>query len=352
MSSESKSIKNEDNLKNNSNEKEEKQQEKKVKKNLMYVDGFSAFFLLILIILVNIGAIVTLIIYLNFLIDSKKYNFDKIGLTRLGKNKHFSLCSLYSCVDSWVSSFIFNCVLCFIMLFQEVVISSKWMRVTFIKRALGDLQLFPKYCIRFMGLFNFSMLNMLYQPMNFDDVDVYPKLYLTDYFHPAFLLIPLAAGLYLIFSSLYFNLYLNDELGIFLFLKIIKGEPIEKLGDYLYGYNIYGRIRSPFRAGVMLILLGFSPKWDLGRALYTTLFWFALYVEGVNDDRFYFEKYDAYKEYMRQVPCRFFDLSFITGQRRRRVEIYDKEKEKKENEKKEEKQEEHTRRRKIKKKQE
>ena len=348
MSSESGTLKNEENIKNNSNEQNKKAQEKKEKKYFFYITGFTAFFLIILIILINLGAIVTIIIYLNFLIDSKKYNFDIIGLTRLGKNTHFSLCSLYSCVDSWVSSFVFNFVICFIMLAQEVVISSKWMRFTFVKRAIGDLQVFPKYCIRFMTLFNFCMLNMLYQPMNFDDIDVYPKLYLTDYFHPIFLLIPLGAGLYLIISSLYFNLYLNDELGIFLFRKIIKGEPIERLGDYLYGYNIYGRIRSPFRAGFMLILLSFSPKWDLGRGLYTAFFWFALYIEGVNDDRFYFEKYDAYKEYIKQVPCRFFDLSFITGKRRRNVEIYDNQKEKKETEK----QEEYPKRRRNKKKQE
>ena len=347
MSSESNTINKEENINNKSDQNNKNQQEKKNK--LIYLDGLGGFFLLIVIILVNIAAIITLIIFLNFLIDSKKYNFDFIGLTRLGKNTHFSLCSIFSCIDSWYSSFIFNLIIFFILLFQEVVMSSKWVRLTFIKRAMGDMLFYPKYVIRFMTFFNFCMLHMLYQPMNFDDIEVYPKLYLTDYFHPIFLLIPLISGLYLIFSSLYFNLYLNDELGIFLFIKIIKGHPIDRLGDFLYGYNIYGRIRSPFRGGMMLILLGFSPKWDLGRALYTTLFWFALYIEGINDDRYYFEKYDAYKEYLRQVPCRFFDLSFITGKRKKKVEIHDEEKEKKE---KEEKKEEPSRRRRNKKKQE
>ena len=347
MSSESNTINKEENLNNKSAQNNNNQKEKKNK--LIYLDGLGGFFLLIVIILVNIAAIITLIIFLNFLIDSKKYNFDFIGLTRLGKNTHFSLCSIFSCIDSWYSSFIFNLIIFFILLFQEVVMSSKWVRLTFIKRAIGDMLFYPKYVIRFMTFFNFCMLHMLYQPMNFDDIEVYPKLYLTDYFHPIFLLIPLIAGLYLIFSSLYFNLYLNDELGIFLFIKIIKGHPIDRLGDFLYGYNIYGRIRSPFRGGMMLILLGFSPKWDLGRALYTILFWFALYIEGINDDRYYFEKYDAYKEYLRQVPCRFFDLSFITGKRKKKVEIHDEEKEKKE---KEEKKEEPSRRRRNKKKQE
>jgi len=130
----------------------EQNKQSKEKEELIYISGFSAFFLVILIILVNIDTLVTLIIYLNFLIDSKKYNFDKIGFTRLGKNKHFSLCGSFSCVDSWYP-FFFNLIIFFILFFQEVVISSKWMRHTFIKRAIGDLMFFPKYVIRFITLF-------------------------------------------------------------------------------------------------------------------------------------------------------------------------------------------------------
>jgi aspartyl-tRNA synthetase len=216
------------------------------------------------------------------------------------------------------------------------------MRLTFAKRAIGDLLFFPKYVIRLMTLFNFCMINMLYQPMNFESLEIYPKLNLTEYFHPLFLFVPLLLGLYLIFSSLHFNLVLNDELGIFLAYKIITGQPIPKLGNYLYGYNIYQKIRSPFRAGIMLVLLSFSPVWDFGRCLYTCLFWFALYVEAVNDDRFYFERYDAYKEYLRLVPDRFFNLDFLFGNKKRKIEndnSKEKEKEKEETEKKEDKNE-------------
>ena len=286
-----------------------------------YIGGISGFILVLLIFLMDIGFIVTIIIYLNFLIDSKTINLDKIGFTRLGKNTHFSLCSIHSCVDGWQSSFIFNSIICFVLLFQEVVVSSKWMRQTFLKRAIGDFLFYPKYVIRFITLFNFSMLHMLYQPMNFEYLEIYPKLYLEEYFHPAFLFIPLLIGLYLIFSSLYFHIVLNDELGIFLMKKIFKGEPIHRLGDYLYGYNIYFKIRSPFRAGLMLLSISINPVWDLGRLIYTLLFWFAMYVEGINDDRFYFDQYDEYKEYIKKVPCRFFDLSYLTGVNKKKNDI-------------------------------
>ena len=150
------------------NPKEENENNKKEET----LTGFTAFFLAILILLIIIGSIITVIIYLNFLLNSKEYNFDKIGFTRLGKNKHFSLCGLYSCVDSWYSSFTFNSMIMLILFFQEVVMSSKWVRYTFIKRAMGDLLFYPKYIIRFLSLFNFCMINMLYQPMNFEDLDV------------------------------------------------------------------------------------------------------------------------------------------------------------------------------------
>ena len=277
------------------------------------------FFLGIIIILIHIGTIATIIIYLNFLIDSKNYNLDKIGFTRLSKNKNFSLCNVFSCVDNWYSSFFANFAIFLVLFFQSIVMSSKLIRQTFVKRALGDLVFYPKYLIRLAGLFNYCMINMLYQPMNFEDLDIYPKINLKDYFHPIFLLIIMLIGFYLICSSLYFNLILNDELGTKLLFKIIKGEKVELVGDYLYGYDIYTSVRDPFRAGIMLLLLGFSPKWDLGRGLYTLFFWFAFYVDGVNDDRFYFEKYDSYKEYIKSVPCRFFNLSFITGKRNRKA---------------------------------
>ena len=312
----------------------DKEKEKEKEKRQMYINGFSGFCLSVLIILVNIGALITLIIHLNFLIDSNKYNFDKIGFTRLGKNKHFSLCALFSCVDSWYSSFLFNLAILFVLFFQEVIISSKWIRNTFVKRAVGDLIFFPKYAIRFMTLFNFCMIIMLYQPMNFN-LEVYPKLNLTEYFHPIFLLIPLILGLYLIFSSLYFNLILNDELGLCLLYKIIKDIPITRFGDYLYGYNIYHKVRSPFRAGIMIILLSFSPVWDLGRCLYTAFFWFALYIEGVNDDRYFFHKYDAYKEYIKNVPDRFFNFDFLFGKKKKNIEEINED-DKKEEEKKNE----------------
>ena len=86
----------------------------------------------------------------------------------------------------------------------------------------------------------------------------------------------------------------------------------------------------------MIILLSFSPVWDYGRCLYTILFWFAMYVEAVNDDRFYFERYDSYKEYLRLVPDRFFNLDFLFGTKKRKVENDNiKEKEEKEEEKNE-----------------
>ncbi len=91
----------------------------------------------------------------------------------------------------------------------------------------------------------------------------------------------------------------------------------------------------------MLVLLSFSPVWDFGRCLYTCLFWFALYVEAVNDDRFYFERYDAYKEYLRLVPDRFFNLDFLFGTKKRKVENDNS----KEKEKEEEKNESENRRR-------
>jgi len=85
----------------------------------------------------------------------------------------------------------------------------------------------------------------------------------------------------------------------------------------------------------MLVLLSFSPILELGRCLYTLFFWLALYVEAVNDDRYYFEKYDSYKEYLKLVPDIFFNFDFLFGSKKRKIEeikTKEKEEDKKENE--------------------
>ncbi len=138
--------------------------------------------------------------------------------------------------------------------------------------------------------------------MNFEDFEIYPKLNLSDYFHPAFLLFPLLGGLYLIISSLHYNLILNDELGFIKLFLILKGKPVEKSGDYLYGYNIYNKVRSPFRAGLMLLFFSFSSKWDLGRCLFTSFFCLAMYIEG--DQKVIFEPSEAFVKAIATVAPR------------------------------------------------
>ena len=101
----------------------------------------------------------------------------------------------------------------------------------------------------------------------------------------------------------------------------------------------------------MLILLSFSPVWDYGRCLYTFFFWFALYVEGVNDDRYFFEKYEAYREYIRRVRTRFFYLDFLFGNKKKNI-LEENKKEEEENKSNENDKEYRRRRKNNKKKQE
>lgn len=288
------------------------------------------FFLCFFILATLCAFIFQTLIFLNFNIDNSKYNIDKIGLTRLSKNVHFSLCTVYDCNETYIYSLIMNIIILSIMFFQEALISNKDMVKIFIKRANGDLIYYPKIFSKFLSCFILSMAHMLYQPMNFSHLDIYPKLDLDEYIRAIWFLLPITYSLYLIFSSIYFNLYLNDELNIFLFMQLITGKDIPMPSEYLYGEGIYYKVRSPFRAGMMVLLFSLNTKWDLGRIIYFSLFCLCMYIEGVGDDRYFFSK-ESYKKYLQNVPNRFYNFNFLENKPNIDININkdNKEKEKK-----------------------
>ena len=296
------------------------------------------FVLTLLILFTNAAYIVQIIIFFNFHIDSRNYNFDKIGLTRLGKNRHFSLCSLYECNTNMYFSLVTNFLVVSTMLFQQVICTTKDMKHTFTKRATSDMIYYPKFISRFVSAFTISMMHMLYQPMNFRHLDIYPKLDLSIHIRYIWFYILTIIGIVLVLSCSYFHIIKNDELGLVMIKKFITGEEIPKLSEYMYDKGIFNYIRSPFRAGMILIIIFINPQWDLGRLELVLLFIFAMYIEAVNDDRYFYTKHESYKNYMKRVKSRFFNLDSLIGIKSDEIEekddikisdIKEKEKEKK-----------------------
>ena len=93
------------------------------------------FFLCFFIVITIFAYIFQLLIFLNFNIDNSQYNFDIIGLTRLSKNVHFSLCTIYDCNQNYIYSLIIDIIILSVMLFQEAIITNRDMVKIFIKRA-------------------------------------------------------------------------------------------------------------------------------------------------------------------------------------------------------------------------
>lgn len=304
----------------------------------MQYSFLNKFVLTLLILFTTAAYIVQIIIFFNFHIDSRIYNFDKIGLTRLSKNRHFSLCSFYECNTNMYFSLVTNFLVVSTMLFQQVICTTKDMKHTFTKRATSDMIYYPKFISRFVSAFTISMMHMLYQPMNFRHLDIYPKLDLSIYIRYIWFYILTFIGIVLVLSCSYFHIIKNDELGIVMIKKFITGEEIPKLSEYMYDKGIFNYIRSPFRAGMILIIIFINAQWDLGRLELVLLFIFAMYIEAVNDDRYFYTKHESYKNYMKRVKSRFFNLDSLIGIKSDEIEekddikisdIKEKEKEKK-----------------------
>ena len=83
------------------------------------------FFLCIFIIITICAYIFQMLIFFNFNIDNSQYNIDIIGLTRLSKNVHFSLCTIYDCNLNYTYSLIIDIIILSVMLFQEAIITNR-----------------------------------------------------------------------------------------------------------------------------------------------------------------------------------------------------------------------------------
>lgn len=267
------------------------------------------FFLALTIILLHAMYLAMVIIIINFNIDSPRYNLDFFGITRLSKNHYFSICSVISCQDSIIYTLGFNIIVCSVLLFQNMLFINKDIRSIFNKRMLYDTLYYPKFIGRFVGCFSLLMMEMLYQPMNFE---IYFIVDFSDYIRPIWFGIPFLIALTMLAMTMPYHYITNNELGGTIFMKLIKGTDIPNPEEYLFGKaKIYKSVRSPFRAGVMILLFFINPRWDYGRAAYFILFSFEMLAECINEEKYYFSKYDSYKKYMETVPKRFFNLNDV-----------------------------------------
>ena len=290
------------------------------------------FFVSLSIILSHLFFLVLIITFVNFNLDSPTYNMDYIGLTRLSKNFHFSLCSTLDCSNKMYLVVGGNIMILLILFFQELLFSNKDIRKIFTKRCTSDLIYFPKFLSRIVTSFSLIMSMMLFQPMRMNN---YWKIDLSDNIRSFWFIIPFLIGLIQFIKSLYFHYIMNDELGGVLMTIFFKGTDVPRPADYLYGEGIFQKVRAPFRGGVLLMMFFINPRWDLGRIIYTGLFAFLMYAETVNEEKYFFVKFDSYKKYMQVVPYRFLNYSLIWN--KKKINIKTEEKDEKKEEEKEKK---------------
>ena len=72
------------------------------------------------------------------------------------------------------------------------------------------------------------------------------------------------------------------------------------------------------------MMLFINPRWDLGRIIYTGLFAFLMYAETVNEEKYFFVKFDSYKKYMQVVPYRFLNYSLIWNKKKINIKTEEK----------------------------
>lgn len=285
--------------------------------NTMYEYSFIVRFIISLLALANHVLFILLILfYFNFHLDSKKYNLDYFGITRLSKNPHFTLCSVIDCRFSpfWLCSV--NVIILIVLFTQEVIFTNKNIKSIFIKRCPSDFIYFPKLISRFISSLSLIMSLMLYQPTKYKWSF---HLDFSKYIRPIWFTFPFLIGLIQCLKSVIYLIGWNDKLCTKVMWNAIVGKGIPKLGEYIHGDGIYLKMRSPFRGGVIIMAFFINMKWDIGRVIYYLLFYFCLDVEAVNEDRYYFEKHQSYRKYMKEVKNLFFNVDSILNKPKQKI---------------------------------
>ena len=286
-------------------------------RNTMYNYSFAIRFIITVISLLNHVLFILLILfYFNFHLDSEKYNLDYFGITRLSKNPHFTLCSIIDCRFSPIWLCVVNIIILFVLFSQEVIFTNKNIKSIFIKRCPSDFIYFPKLISRFISSLSLLMSIMLYQPTTYEWSFHFD---FSNYIRSIWFTIPFLIGFIQCLKGAIYLIGWNDKLCTKLMWKALSNKGIPKLGEYIYGDGIYLKMRSPFRGGVVIMAFFINLKWNIGRVIYFGLFWFCLYVEAINEDRYYFERHESYRKYMKEVKMLFFNIDSVLNKSKKKV---------------------------------
>ena len=270
----------------------------------------------VLSLLNHVLFIMLILFYFNFHLDSQTYNLDYFGITRLSKNPHFTLCSIIDCRFSPIWLSIVNIIILIVLFSQEVIFTNKNIKSIFIKRCPSDFIYLPRLISRFISSLSLIMSIMLYQPTTYEWSFHFD---FSNYIRPIWFSIPFLVGLIQCLKSVIYLIGWNDRLCTKVMWNAVVGKGIPKLGEYIYGDGIYLKMRSPFRGGVIIMALFINLKWNIGRVIYYGLFVFCLYVEAVNEDRYYFEKHESYRKYMKHVKRLFFNIDSVLNKSNKKV---------------------------------
>ena len=286
-------------------------------RNTLYNYSVVIRFMITIISLLNHVLFILLILfYFNFHLDSQTYNLDYFGITRLSKNPHFTLCSIIDCRFSPIWLSIVNIIILFVLFTQEVIFTNKNIKSIFIKRCPSDFIYFPKLISRFISSLSLIMSIMLYQPTTYEWSFHFD---FANYIRPIWFTIPFLIGFIQCLKGVIYLIGWNDKLCTKVMWNAIVGKGIPKLGEYIHGDGIYLKMRSPFRGGVVIMAFFINLKWNIGRVIYYVLFWFCLYVEAVNEDRYYFERHESYRKYMKEVKMLFFNVNSVLNKSNKKV---------------------------------
>lgn len=263
--------------------------------------------LIVVIVILNAMWLTLCVVGVNFYFDNENFNMDTMNIPRLSKNTLFNMCSFIECRKNYKTSLFINITMTTTLCFQSVFFINKHLRERIIDNYSSfNTQYFCIYIPKLISYFSYTMTMLLHQPLH---AIHHMHIDMTHYIRSQWFFIPLSVAVMMIVSSLQLHVGVNDELGWKLLVKLIRNDEVPLPEEAVIGKGeVFHVCRNPFRGGVVLLMVFANGRWDVGKVVHCGLVGIAIVVESMNEEVYYYQRFEFYKRYMRSVKRRFFGV--------------------------------------------
>jgi hypothetical protein len=258
--------------------------------------------LIVLAVINSLLISLSVIMTINFFLDSAETNLDFLYLTRISLNSFGNICDAVHCNPSsgWILKGVINFLIIAAFWLQYLILNNLNFQ-GMIQRSLGrELETHIKLICQIFSYFSYIMMLQVYQPAS--DQELIIIQYIEEYklYANIISLILKLYSIFLIFTSLPFHLITKDVLNIKLIFLQLQDDSFSN--KFVFSKSgIYNYCLSPFRGGLVFFLISYITNLDYSKLLLICFSVLTLNLDLISENTKFRQKSQEYCNHIRNV---------------------------------------------------